>query len=171
MNGSMDRPTSHAGLADELNLEEDQDLCTSRSQCRFRSLGQAPKMGPSFHLAVGQNLPTRNWTAGFSLCYHLPGFKFGYLFLTHGHLVSPQPLKLHLRANGRTCRFNSGFDNRPKAIGSVDKAAHKDPTSRKNNAVSGITHGKSFPSRTTARCLLKAAMPRNARVQPLGSVP
>ena len=28
-------------------------------------------------------------TAGFSLCFHLPGFHFGYLFLTHTHLFSP----------------------------------------------------------------------------------
>ena len=26
-------------------------------------------------------------TAGFSQCLHLPGFHFGYLFSTHGHLM------------------------------------------------------------------------------------
>ena len=25
-------------------------------------------------------------TAGFSPCFHLPGFRFGYLFLTHSHI-------------------------------------------------------------------------------------
>ena len=27
-------------------------------------------------------------TAGFSLCFHLPGFRFGYLFLTNTHIVT-----------------------------------------------------------------------------------
>ena len=33
----------------------------------------------------GSNETTRNWTAGFSPCFHLPGFYSGYLFLTHCH--------------------------------------------------------------------------------------
>ena len=37
-------------------------------------------------LGMGQNEATRNWTTGFSHCFHLPGCHFGYLFLTHSHL-------------------------------------------------------------------------------------
>ena len=36
---------------------------------------------------MGQN-ETRNWTAGFSPSFHLPGFHLGYIFLTHNHVES-----------------------------------------------------------------------------------
>ena len=38
-------------------------------------------------LGMGQNETTRNWTAGFGPCFHLPGFHFGHLFLTHCQLA------------------------------------------------------------------------------------
>ena len=38
---------------------------------------------------MGQNDFTRNWTAGFSPRFHLPGFHFGYLFLTHSQSKDP----------------------------------------------------------------------------------
>ena len=34
----------------------------------------------------GSKLNHEIWTAGFSTCVHLPGFRFGYIFLTHSHL-------------------------------------------------------------------------------------
>ena len=36
------------------------------------------------HMGMGQKNNPRK-TAGFSPCVHLPGFHFGYLFLTHSH--------------------------------------------------------------------------------------
>ena len=47
-------------------------------EARGVSGGDAPHQ-----VAMSQNKTTRIWTAGFSLCFHLPGFYFGYLFLTH----------------------------------------------------------------------------------------
>ena len=41
-----------------------------------------PTCNPSkiSHLGLGQNKTTRNWTGGFSPCFYLPKFHFGYLF-------------------------------------------------------------------------------------------
>ena len=36
-------------------------------------------------LGMGQNETTRTWTADVCLRFHLPGFHFGYLVLTHRH--------------------------------------------------------------------------------------
>ena len=38
----------------------------------------------------GSKSTTRNWTAYFSPRVHLPGFEFGYLFLTHTHMAVGQ---------------------------------------------------------------------------------
>ena len=37
---------------------------------------------------MGQNATTRNWTAGFSPFFHLPGVHLGHIFFTHSHVVS-----------------------------------------------------------------------------------
>ena len=39
---------------------------------------------------MGQNETTRNWTAGFGPCFHLPGFHFGYICLTHTQMERPR---------------------------------------------------------------------------------
>lgn len=41
---------------------------------------------------VGQNDSTRKKTAGFSICVHLPGFHFGYVFLTRSHFEINQQI-------------------------------------------------------------------------------
>ena len=47
---------------------------------------------PDHQLDVGQRETTRNWTAGFSAWFHLPGFFFGVAqFLTHTQLRVPPP--------------------------------------------------------------------------------
>ena len=44
--------------------------------------------GNRSHTDMGQNYTTRNWTAGFSSCFHLPGFHFGVTqFLTYSHTI------------------------------------------------------------------------------------
>ena len=51
-------------------------------------------------MGVGQNKTTRNWTAGFCPWFQLPGFHFGYLFLTHSHITSHGRLAVHQSAVG-----------------------------------------------------------------------
>ena len=58
--------------------------------CRTRGQPEAAERGFLLartleDLAMGQN-SSRNRTAGFCPCFHLPGFHFGYLFLTHSQL-------------------------------------------------------------------------------------
>ena len=56
-------------------------------------------------IGVGQNLTTRNRTAGFSPWFHLPGFHLGYPFLTHSHIGTsslPRKASRQLRALGST---------------------------------------------------------------------
>ena len=55
---------------------------------QIQTLGQVKQRGPrpTIFTARAQNSATRNWTAGFGPCFHLPGFHCGYVFLTHSHL-------------------------------------------------------------------------------------
>ena len=57
------------------------------AQVSFWALARGPA-GPLDLLlgALGYGSKLRHQTAGFSPCFHLPGFHLGYLFLTHSHL-------------------------------------------------------------------------------------
>ena len=50
-----------------------------RSNCPQPLTSPDPKV-PKKDMGMGQNSATRNRTAGFSPCFHLPGFHFGYRF-------------------------------------------------------------------------------------------
>ena len=55
----------------------------ARAQAGVGACGLQPAPQRVPDMGMGQNEATRNWTAGFGPCFHLPGFHFGYPFLTH----------------------------------------------------------------------------------------
>ena len=64
--------------------------CPASSNGRQRSSRLGPRSNDPLlgslkneQMGMGQNESTRNWTACFSLWFHLPGFHFGYIILTH----------------------------------------------------------------------------------------
>ena len=59
-----------------------------RTRARLIRPGHGSGKKRKDHLGMGQNQTTRNWTAGFSPWFHLPGFHLGYLLLTHSHFKS-----------------------------------------------------------------------------------
>ena len=50
--------------------------------------GRNPAPFRNAKMGMGQN-KSHQGTAGFGPCLHLPGFHFGYLFLTHSQMMMP----------------------------------------------------------------------------------
>ena len=70
-------------------------------------------MGQNHMGNYGSNL-NHQGTAGFSLWFHLPGFHFGYLFLTHSHITN-------MRGRGVRGRYCQRLAASPS--GSIDRLA------------------------------------------------
>ena len=64
-----------------LELRPFSEICSAEIAFADRIL--LNKLGAQ--VGVGQT-STRNWTAGFGACGHVPGFHLGYLFLTHSQV-------------------------------------------------------------------------------------
>ena len=60
-------------------------------------------------------------TAGFGPCFHLPGFRFGYIFLTHSQITTgsraPRPPARRARAGPGTTRCTGGTRERAERVG------------------------------------------------------
>ena len=75
-------------------------LWSCRMVCGFSSIS---------HMGMGQN-QNQQGTAGFSPCFHLPGFRFGYLFLTHSHMLRQLRLDVNDTIEANTPSVDQSLD-------------------------------------------------------------